>query len=147
MAKIVAVCWSEKKGTVKTPIAEGIIKEDFGLADDAHADCTSKRQVSLMSLESINRMQSLGYPVVPGSFAENLTTEGIELISLPIGTELCVGKDILLKITQIGKECHTGCAIFQQVGKCIMPKEGVFTKVIRGGKVKSGDEIKVKKES
>lgn len=145
MAKIVAVCWSEKKGTVKTPIDEGIIKEDLGLADDAHADCTSKRQVSLMSLESINRMQKLGYSVVPGSFAENLTTEGIELISLPIGTELCVGKDIILKVTQIGKECHTGCAIFQQVGKCIMPKEGVFTKVIRGGKVKSGDEIKVKK--
>lgn len=144
MAKIIAVCWSEKKGTTKKPIAEGLIKEDFGLADDAHADCTSKRQVSLMSMESINRMQSQGYPVVPGSFAENLTTEGIDLVSLPIGTELYVGQDIILKVTQIGKECHTGCAIFQQVGKCIMPKEGVFTKVIRGGKVKSGDEIKVK---
>lgn len=147
MAKIVAVCWSEKKGTVKQPIAEGIIKEDFGLADDAHADCTSIRQVSLMSIESINRMASQGYPVVAGSFAENLTTEGIELPALPIGTELCVGKDIILQVTQIGKQCHTGCAIFQQVGKCIMPKEGVFTKVIRGGKVKAGDDIKVKKKS
>ena len=147
MAKIVAVCWSEKKGTVKKPIAEGLIKEDFGLADDAHADCTSIRQVSLMSIESINRMAGQGYPVVAGSFAENLTTEGIELPALPIGTELCVGKDIILQVTQIGKQCHTGCAIFQQVGKCIMPKEGVFTKVIRGGKVKAGDDIKVKKKS
>lgn len=147
MAKIVAVCWSEKKGTVKQPIAEGIIKEDFGLADDAHADCTSIRQVSLMSIESINRMASEGYPVVAGSFAENLTTEGIDLPVLPIGTELCVGQDIILQVTQIGKQCHTGCAIFQQVGKCIMPKEGVFTKVIRGGKVKAGDDIKVKKKS
>ena len=147
MAKIVAVCWSEKKGTVKQPIAEGIIKEDFGLADDAHADCTSIRQVSLMSIESINRMASQGYSVVAGSFAENLTTEGIELPALPIGTELCVGQDIILRVTQIGKQCHTGCAIFQQVGKCIMPKEGVFTKVIRGGKVKAGDEIKVKRKS
>ena len=145
MGKIVAVCWSEKKGTTKEPIAEGLIKEDFGLADDAHADCTTIRQVSLMSIESIKRMQSLGFPVVPGSFAENLTTEGIDMVSLPVGTELCIGEDIVLKITQIGKKCHTGCAIFQQVGQCIMPKEGVFTKVIRGGKVKSGDEIKVKK--
>ena len=147
MAKIVAVCWSEKKGTIKKPITEGIIKEDFGLADDAHADCNSIRQVSLMSIESIHRMASEGYPVVEGSFAENLTTEGIDLPALPIGTELCVGHDIILQVTQIGKKCHTGCAVFQQVGKCIMPKEGVFTKVIHGGKVKAGDDIKVKKKS
>ena len=147
MAKIVAVCWSEKKGTIKKPIAEGIVKEDFGLADDAHADCNSIRQVSLMSIESIRRMASEGYPVVEGSFAENLTTEGIDLPALPIGTELCVGHDIILQVTQIGKKCHTGCAVFQQVGKCIMPKEGVFTKVIHGGKVKAGDDIKVKKKS
>ncbi len=145
MGKIVAVCWSEKKGTVKTPIAEGTIKVDFGLEGDAHAECSTKRQVSLMSIESINRMRGLGYPVEVGSFAENLTTEDIELLSCPIGTELCVGHDVVLQISQIGKECHSGCAIFKQVGKCIMPKEGVFTKVIRGGKVKSGDEIKVKK--
>lgn len=144
MGKIVAVCWSEKKGTVKKPVAEAVVKEDFGLEGDAHAELGHKRQVSLMSIESIHRQQQLGYPVVEGSFAENLTTEGIDLASMPIGTEICVGKDILLKISQIGKECHTGCAVFQQVGKCIMPKEGVFTKVIRGGKVKAGDEIKVK---
>ncbi len=145
MAKIIAVCRSEKKGTVKEPIEEGFIQEDFGLAGDAHADGNTQRQVSLMSSESINRMRSQGYDVVPGSFAENLTTEGIDLVSLPIGTRLCVGQDIVLKVTQIGKECHTGCAIFQQVGKCIMPKEGVFARVIRGGRVKAGDEIRVEK--
>jgi len=143
MAKILAVCRSDNKGTVKHPIAEGLVREDFGLAGDAHAEASIKRQVSLMTIESINRMRKEGYDVVPGSFAENLTTEGIELLSLPIGTRLSVGDNILLEITQIGKECHSGCAIFKQVGKCIMPKEGVFTRVVRGGKVKSGDEIKV----
>jgi|TARA_B100000315_G_C14482233_1_gene543447 MOSC domain-containing protein YiiM len=147
MAQIVAVCWSEKKGTVKEPINDGLVQENFGLAGDAHADCSTNRQVSLIAIESINRMQKKGYNVVRGSFAENLTTEGIDLVSLPIGAELCVGQDIILEVTQIGKECHTGCAVMQQVGKCIMPKEGVFTKVIRGGRVKVGDEIKVEENS
>ena len=147
MAQIVAVCWSEKKGTIKEPINEGLVQENFGLAGDAHADCSTNRQVSLIAIESINRMQKKGYNVVRGSFAENLTTEGIDLVSLPIGAELCVGQDIILEVTQIGKECHTGCAVMQQVGKCIMPKEGVFTKVIRGGRVKVGDEIKVEENS
>lgn len=143
MAKILAVCRSERKGTVKTPIAEGHLEKDFGLTGDAHAESLIKRQVSLMTIESINRMRDDGYDVVPGSFAENLTTEGINLLSYPIGTRLAVGDDVLLEISQIGKECHSGCAIFQQVGKCIMPKEGVFTKVLRGGSVKAGDEIRV----
>ena len=147
MAQIVAVCWSEKKGTIKEPINEGLVQENFGLAGDAHADCSTNRQVSLIAIESINRMQKKGYNVVRGSFAENLTTEGIDLVSLPIGAELCVGQDIILEVTQIGKECHTGCAVMQQVGECIMPKEGVFTKVIRGGRVKAGDEIKVEENS
>ena len=147
MAQIVAVCWSEKKGTIKEPINEGLVQENFGLAGDAHADCSTNRQVSLIAIESINRMQEKGYNVVRGSFAENLTTEGIDLVSLPIGAELCVGQDIILEVTQIGKKCHTGCAVMQQVGKCIMPKEGVFTKVIRGGRVKVGDEIKVEENS
>ncbi|MBI2836575.1 MAG: MOSC domain-containing protein [Chloroflexi bacterium] len=146
MSHIIAVCRSEKKGTVKTPIEEGIIREDFGMVDDAHADCNTRRQISLMSIESINRMRSQGYEVIPGSFAENLTTEGIELVSLPIGTKLGVGENVLLEVTQIGKECHTGCAIFKQVGKCIMPKEGVFARVVRGGRVKPGDEIRVHPE-
>lgn len=143
MAKILAVCRSDRKGTVKLPVPEGHFEEDFGLTGDAHAEGHIKRQVSLMTIESINRMRDEGYDVVPGSFAENLTTEGINLLSFPIGTRFTVGADVLLEMTQIGKECHTGCAIFQQVGKCIMPKEGVFTRVVRGGVVKAGDEIKV----
>ncbi|MBI2852029.1 MAG: MOSC domain-containing protein [Chloroflexi bacterium] len=143
MSHIIAVCRSEKKGTVKMPIDEGVIREDFGMVDDAHADSAARRQISLMSVESINRMRSQGYEVVPGSFAENLTTEGIELVSLPIGTKLGVGESVLLEVTQIGKECHTGCAIFKQVGKCIMPKEGVFARVVRGGSVRAGDDIRI----
>jgi MOSC domain-containing protein YiiM len=144
MAKIIAVCRSDQKGTIKAPVTEGYIKKDFGLAGDAHADCNTHRQVSLMAIESINRMRSQGYDVSPGSFAENLTTEGLDLLSLPVGTRLLIGNETVLEITQIGKECHTGCAILRQVGKCIMPKEGVFAKVIRGGLVKAGDEIRVK---
>ena len=145
MAKILAVCRSDRKGTVKDPIDEGLIEQDFGLKGDAHAESHIKRQVSLMSIESINRMKAEGYNVVPGSFAENLTTEGIDLI-LPVGTRFAVGDEVLLEITQIGKECHTGCAIFKQVGKCIMPKEGVFTKVLRSGVVRAGDEIRVSQD-
>jgi MOSC domain-containing protein YiiM len=146
MARIIAVCRSDQKGTIKAPVPEGYIKEDYGLAGDAHADCNTHRQVSLMAIESINRMRSQGYDVSPGSFAENLTTEGLDLLSLPVGTRLLIGKETILEITQIGKECHTGCAIFRQVGKCIMPKEGVFTKVIRGGSVRAGDDIRVKSD-
>ena len=144
MAKIVAVCKSEKKGTVKENIGEGRFKVNFGLVDDAHADCCTHRQVSLLDMSSIEKMRNLGLKVKPGDFAENLTTEGIALISLPVGTRLSAGKDVVLEITQIGKACHAGCAIFKQVGKCIMPKEGVFARVLRGGVVKTGDEIKVK---
>jgi MOSC domain-containing protein YiiM len=143
MGKILAICRSDNKGTVKEPIAVGLIQEDFGLMGDAHAELHIRRQVSLMSIESINRMRNQGYDVIPGSFAENLTTEGIDLLSKPVGTQLTVGEKVLLEVTQIGKECHTGCAIFRQVGKCIMPKEGVFTRVIRGGMVKPGDEISI----
>jgi MOSC domain-containing protein YiiM len=142
MARIIAVCWSKDTGTRKEEIAEGVFKEDFGLVDDAHADCGTHRQVSLLAIESINKMRELGYNVGPGDFAENLTTEGIELVSLPIGTQISVGEGIILEITQIGKECHSGCAIFRQTGKCIMPKEGVFARVIRGGLAKSGNQIK-----
>ncbi len=87
-------------------------------------------------------MRVLGFDVGPGDFAENLTTEGIELVSLPIGTHVCIGEEIVLEITQIGKECHTGCAIYRQIGKCIMPKEGVFARVLCGGSVKGGNQIK-----
>ena len=93
-------------------------------------------------MESIDKMRNSGFNVNPGDFAENLTTEGIDIASLPLGTRLSVGKEVVLEITQIGKECHTRCAIFRQVGKCLMPKEGVFTRVIQGGFVKAGDIIK-----
>ena len=143
MARIIAVCKSEKKGTKKKDVGEGLLKADFGLVGDAHADCCTHRQVSLLAVESIDKMRALGLDVNPGDFAENLTTEEIDLISLPVGTRIAVGKQIVLEITQIGKECHVGCAIYRQVGKCIMPEEGVFARVIRGGPVRAGDQIKV----
>ena len=146
MAKIIAVCKSEKKGTRKEDVKEGYLHQDYGLADDAHADCCTHRQVSLMAIESIDKMRSLGFDVGPGDFAENLTTEGIDLVGLPVGTEVSIGKETILEITQIGKECHTRCAIYRQLGKCIMPEEGVFTKVIRGGLVRAGDQIRIRKD-
>jgi MOSC domain-containing protein YiiM len=141
MAKILTVCRSEKKSTKKEAIAEGVLGEDYGLVGDAHADCCTHRQVSLLAIESINKMRGLGFDVGPGDFAENLTTEGIELVSLPVGTHIRIGEEIVLEITQIGKECHTGCAIYRQIGKCIMPREGVFAKVICGGSVRAGNQI------
>ena len=144
MAKIIAVCTSEKKGTKKEAVKEGIIKQDYGLLGDAHADGCTHRQVSLLAIESISKMRSLDFEVDPGDFAENLTTEGIDLVSLPIGTRLAIEKKVILEVTQIGKECHRGCAIYRQIGKCIMPKEGVFAKVIKGGLVSAGDAINLK---
>ena len=146
MAKIIAVCKSEKKGTTKEDVNEGYLQQDYGLAGDAHADCCTHRQVSLIAIESINKMRSLGFDVGPGVFAENLTTEGIDLVSLPIGTEASIGKEVILEVTQIGKDCHTGCAIYRQIGKCIMPKEGVFAKVVRGGLVRTGDQIRIRED-
>jgi len=145
VAKIIAVCKSRKKGTKKEAMTEGYLHQDYGLADDAHADCCSHRQVSLMAIESIDKMRKLGFDVGAGDFAENLTTEGIEIALLPVGTEVAIGKEVILEITQIGKECHTKCAIYRQIGQCIMPEEGVFTKVIRGGLVRAGDEIRIGK--
>jgi len=144
MAKIVAVCKSSKKGTRKEPGEQGVLQEDYGLAGDAHAECRIHRQVSLLARESIAKMQERGFEVGPGDFAENLTTEGIDLASLPVGTLMLVGKEAILEVTQIGKDCHTKCDIFRQIGKCIMPKEGIFARVIRGGLVESGDPVEVK---
>ena len=140
--KVIAVCRSDKKGTRKEVVAECVLREDYGLVDDAHADCYTHRQVSLLAVESIDKMRQLGLDVGPGDFAENLTTEGIDLILLPVGTRLSVGEEVILEITQIGKECHTRCAIFRQVGQCVMPEEGVFARVIRGGVVEAGDSIR-----
>ena len=145
MAKVVAVCKSKKKGTRKKAAVEGILKEDYGLVGDAHADCCTHRQVSLLAMESIDKMRRLGFQVGPGDFAENLTTQGIELFSLPIGAKISIGKNVLLDVTQIGKECHSGCAIRQEIGNCIMPEEGIFARVIHGGCIRAGDDIRIEK--
>jgi MOSC domain-containing protein YiiM len=146
IGKVIAVCSSKEKGTRKDIISEGVIKTNYGLEGDAHASSAWHRQVSLLAIESIEKMRQMGYDVKPGDFAENLTCEGVNLVALPVGTKIKVGKDVLLRISQIGKECHTGCAVFQQVGKCIMPKEGVFGEVLRGGKVRANDKIRLVNE-
>jgi MOSC domain-containing protein YiiM len=143
MARIIAVCKSDERGTKKEDVKEGLLKEEFGLVGDAHADCCTHRQVSLLAAESIDKMRALGLELKPGDFAENLVTEGVDLVALPIGARISIGEQVVLEVTQIGKECHSGCAIFQQVGTCVMPKEGIFTRVIRGGTVRSGDKIEV----
>lgn len=136
---VVAVCVSERKGERKTPVGEGILRKDHGIEGDAHAG-PWHRQVSLLARESIAKMQALGLDVDAGDFAENLTTEGICLVSLPIGTRLVIGR-ALVEVTQIGKECHNRCAIYHQAGDCVMPKEGIFVKVLRDGLVRAGDPI------
>jgi MOSC domain-containing protein YiiM len=141
--KVIAVCRSDTKGVSKDVVPEGQFCEGFGMVTDAHADFKTHRQVSLLATESIEKMRKLGLDLGPGAFAENLTTEGIDVASLPIGTRVAVGKEVVLEISQIGKECHAGCAIMRQVGTCIMPKEGVFARVVTGGKIIAGDKIKV----
>lgn len=143
MTSIIAVCTSKKKGTKKQPVPEIYVREDYGVEGDAHADSTTHRQVSLLANESIDKMRSKGFALEPGDFAENITTEGIDLTSLPVGTRISAGDEVVLEMTQIGKECHAACAIRRQVGDCIMPREGIFARVVRGGRVKAGDVIKV----
>lgn len=140
-ASVVAVCVSPRKGMRKTPVAAVELRENHGVVGDAHAG-PGHRQLSLLARESIARMQALGLKVDAGDFAENFTTEGIELFSLPIGTRLTVGP-ALLEVTQIGKECHTRCAIFYQAGDCVMPREGIFVRILRGGTVRAGDSLDV----
>ncbi len=140
MGLVKAVCISENKGERKTPVESVELRESHGIVGDAHAG-DWHRQVSLLAEESINKMRALGLDVAAGDFAENITTSGIELVTLPIGSRLQIG-GTLLEVTQIGKECHTRCAIFYQAGDCVMPKEGIFVKVVTGGTVKPGDEIK-----
>ncbi|HML06085.1 MAG TPA: MOSC domain-containing protein [Methanobacterium sp.] len=145
VAKIIAVCTSQMKQTKKVDVKYASLKENYGIIGDAHSSSDTHRQISLLAIESINKMRALGLNVNPGDFAENLTTEWIDLISLPMGKKLKIGDEVILEVTQIGKECHTRCAIYEQAGDCIMPKEGIFARVIKGGKVKIGDEIKTTK--
>ena len=139
---IVAVCTSKKKGTRKRNVGEVELREDWGLVGDAHA-AAWHRQVSLLAMESIEKMQAKGLNVGPGSFAENLTTKGIDLLSLPIGSRVRISSDVVLEISQHGKVCHDRCAIYEIAGDCVMPREGIFAKVVKGGRVKVGDTIKV----
>ncbi|MPW26669.1 MOSC domain-containing protein [Alkalibaculum sp. M08DMB] len=140
MPRVTAINISEKKGVIKVPIPKGEFVVNFGLKEDAHGG-DWHRQVSLLAQESIDKMIAMGVKdLTPGKFAENLTTEGIELHTLPVGTKFEIN-GVLMEVTQIGKECHKGCAIKQQVGNCIMPTEGIFAKVLKPGIINPGDEI------
>ena len=141
MASVVAVCISEQKGTQKHEVPEIQLKIDHGIVGDAHAG-NWHRQVSLLAQESVEKMKAV-FPDIPvGAFAENILTEGLTLFTLPVGTRLRVG-EVLLEVTQIGKECHAHCAIRQQVGDCVMPREGIFTIVLEEGAIRAGDTITV----
>ena len=141
MAKIEAVCISEKKGERKHPVPCIELQKDYGILGDAHAG-KWHRQVSLLAQESVDKMRSVLPSLLPGDFAENILTSGIEVKELPVGTKLGIGS-VILKITQIGKECHKGCEIQKLTGKCVMPTEGVFAEVIRGGTIRKGEKIEV----
>lgn len=142
-AKVIAVCISEKKGTPKHEISKAKLRIDHGIEGDAHAG-NWHRQISLLADESVDKMRA-AYPDIPiGAFAENILTRGIELTRLPVGTNLRIG-EVLLEVTQIGKECHADCAIRKIVGDCVMPREGIFAKVIEEGTVQAGDIVTVEK--
>ena len=138
--KVLAVNISEKKGTKKTNIKSCLLLKDFGFKGDAHGG-PWHRQVSLLANESIEKMRAKGLKVGYGDFAENITTQGVDLVHLPIGTEIRLGDAVRVRVTQIGKECHERCAIYYQAGDCVMPKEGIFAEVVSEGEVKVGDEI------
>jgi MOSC domain-containing protein YiiM len=144
--KVVSVNVSDTKGVRKKPVPEVLLREAYGIEGDAHASSEWHRQVSLLALESIEKMRAAGLDVNPGDFAENITTEGVDLVSLPVGTTLRIGAEVIGAVSQIGKECHTRCAIYYQAGDCVMPKEGIFIKVIEGGIVRAGDMVEVVSE-
>jgi MOSC domain-containing protein YiiM len=140
--KIKAISISTEKGTQKVNVPEAELLTDFGIEGDAHAGHWH-RQVSLLGAESIDKMIEKGAKVAPGSFAENITTENIDLLALKVGDKLKLGEEVELEITQFGKKCHSRCEIFEQVGDCIMPREGIFAKVISPGRLSVGDSIEV----
>ena len=141
MGKVIATCISEAKGIQKHNVHSVKLIEDFGIEGDAHAG-KWHRQVSLLSWDKIEEFRKRGAEVIDGAFGENLVVQGIDFRSLPVGTKF-ICNDVILQLTQIGKKCHQGCAIFQQMGDCIMPREGVFTKVIKGGVISEGDELEI----
>jgi len=149
--RVIAVCISKKRGTAKTNVGVGRLIPGVGLDGDGHAgyapvrkDGTAvPRHVSLLANESADKARTQGLDVKPGDFAENLATVGIHLPSLPVGSRLRIGTEAVLRVTQIGKECHQGCSIFERLGDCVMPREGIFAEVLQGGTVRVGDEILV----
>ena len=141
--QVIAVNTSENKHEKKLNRNDVVISKNYGIIGDAHGDSGTHRQISLLAIESIEKMRKMGLNVNPGDFAENITTKGINLLSISIGDKISMGVDVLLQVTQIGKECQQPCAIGQQVGECVMPTEGIFARVLKGGKVKIGDEIKI----
>lgn len=143
MGKILAICISEKKGTQKKPIESARLVEEWGIEGDAHVG-KWHRQVSMLSFEKIEAFREKGADVDFGAFGENLVVEGFDLSKVPVGTKFQIGEAIL-ELTQIGKECHSHCAIYKVMGDCIMPREGIFAKVLRGGMISEGDEITVEK--
>jgi molybdopterin adenylyltransferase len=140
--RIVAISVSDKKGMRKGNVPSAEVRAGHGIVGDAHAG-DWHRQISLLATESIEKMRKMGLTVGPGDFAENIATEGIDLVSQPIGQRLRLGSEIEVEVTQIGKECHTRCAIYEQAGDCVMPREGIFVKVITGGRLNAGDTITV----
>ena len=139
--KTLSVCISKEKGTKKREVSSARLNADWGIEGDAHAGHWH-RQVSLLSIEEINKMKEIIPDLKPGDFAENIVTEGIDLDKIGIGDRIIVGEDIVLEVTQIGKECHgNSCAIFRETGKCVMPGEGIFCRVITPGKIKKGDTM------
>lgn len=143
MMKVLAVSISEKKGIKKDNVPQIKLLIDQGVENDAHAGHDPKRQVSLLAQESIDIMKGRGLELVPGDFAENITTAGLELHLLPVGTVMRIGPEAVLVVSQIGKTCHHGCAIKQTTGSCIMPTHGIFGRVVTEGHVRPGDEIVV----
>ena len=142
MGKIVAVCLSDKKGTQKSNIGSANIVAEHGIEHDAHAG-PGHRQVSLLADESVEKMRHKGLDLTYGDFGENIITQGVDLVGLPVGTRLKLGDSVVGEVTQIGKVCHKRCAIYYQAGDCIMPREGIFIKILIGGTVSSGDPVEV----
>jgi MOSC domain-containing protein YiiM len=138
--RIHAISTSKTKGIRKNNVPSAVLRPDHGIENDAHAG-QLHRQVSLLARESIEKMAAKGMEVGPGDFAENITTEGVDLVSLPVGHRLRLGDEVLVEVTQIGKECHDRCAIYYQAGDCVMPREGIFAKVLTGGTILEGDPI------
>lgn len=144
--KVVSVNISKKKGEIKIPVEEAILKEGYGIEGDVHAGLNEKKQVSILSWDRMKEenfcLKKGGIELSPGIYAENLTVEGIDLRNLKVGTRLKIN-DVILEVSQIGKKCHLHCEIYKKIGRCLMPEEGIFARVIRGGKIKVGDKIEI----